>query len=106
MKGEKLAPANKNPRTFDRRVFIRGGCLTVSHCPTNVGPRLLPFTGWRHLTPSCISCPAQDKALCDSHLTLWEANSTAKQAMFVSPRGDGLDPTSSSQQRPEKNLLC
>ena len=37
----------------------------MSHCPTNVGLRLLPFTGWRHLT-LCISCPAQDKALCDS----------------------------------------
>ena len=46
-------------------VSLSGGCLAVSHCPTNVGLRLLPFTGWRHLT-LCISCPAQDKALCDS----------------------------------------
>ena len=42
------------------------------------------------------------------HLTLWEANCTAKQALFVPPEErptywDGLDPT--RQERPEKTFF-
>ena len=48
--GEWLPGAsNRNPRSFDRFLSYQGGCLAVSHCPTNVGSRLLPFTAWRHL---------------------------------------------------------
>ena len=57
-KGGHLVPVNsnaRNPRTFDRRVFIRGvsGCVPLSY---KRGARLLPFTGG---ATSPLASPAQ-----------------------------------------------